>query len=199
MNYNKIKLYWKTLLFKRGITIALVLTYDCQLHCPYCILKATGGYPQSDTSTFLQWKDFIDRFPVRIKEVYLTGGEPTLYPHFVELTNYLLDKGYHVTVFSNLLDRKLLWIQMSYRFLITATYHHHTDSRIFVKNYNEITKLHRVDVHELGYKALSLNSKVMPLVSDPNEIGGYNFTVTPDRKIYIGCKDAVIDKTTYIN
>jgi uncharacterized radical SAM superfamily Fe-S cluster-containing enzyme len=195
MNYNTFKLYWKTLLFRRGVTIALVLTYKCNLDCPYCILKVPKGvYPSSEVSTLAEWKEFIKRFPVKIKEVYLSGGEPTLYPDFVELTNWLLDEGYHVKVFSNLLNiNSLLKIQRSYRFIITSTFH--TDKEMFMRNYWIIKMLHRVDVHELGIKRLQLDSLVMPLVNDPDKVGGYNFTITPDRKIYIGCYDAVYDKS----
>jgi uncharacterized radical SAM superfamily Fe-S cluster-containing enzyme len=197
MNYNKIKLYWKTLLFRRGITIALVLTYKCNLDCLYCILKVPKGiYPSSDISTLDEWKEFIRRFPVKIKEVYLSGGEPTLYPDFVELTNWLLDEGYHVKVFSNLLNiNNLLKVQRSYRFIITSTFHWSSDYDIFMRNYWIIRMRHRVDVHELKYKVLPIKTLVMSLVDNPNEVGGYNFTITPDRKIYIGCYDAVYDKS----
>jgi organic radical activating enzyme len=196
MNYNKIKLYWKTLIFKRGFNLAIFLTYKCNLGCSYCILKIpTGNYPHSEISTLEQWMELINRWPVRIKEIYLSGREAVLHPQFVEITNWFLGKGYHIKVFSNLMDiDKFRQIIKIHRFMITATYHHNCDKNKFMSNYNELTKRFRIDVHELGYKILPF-SKLMPLVYNSDLIPREYFRISPDRQIYIGCYDIIFNKS----
>lgn len=104
LRIKDMKLYGKTLWFRRGVNITLFLSYRCNIYCPYCSLaQINGKYPQGEELTLEQWKEKFDRgFPVKIKEVYLSGGEPSLVPYIAEFANYLIDKGYHVCLFSNL-------------------------------------------------------------------------------------------------
>jgi uncharacterized radical SAM superfamily Fe-S cluster-containing enzyme len=199
MNYNRIKLYWKTLLLRRGTTITMVLTYKCNLKCDYCILKApTGSYPSSTISTLYEWKDIIYRFPVRIKEIYLSGGEATLHPQFAEITNWLLDEGYHVKLFSNLVAvDEILKVKKSYRFMVTATYHRSMNLGTFLRNYLRVTKKHRVDVHELGTQKIHF-SKLLPIVTDPKKMGDKLFRFAPDRKLDIGCYDVTRSHSHFV-
>jgi organic radical activating enzyme len=188
MNWNKFKIYGKTLSLKRGCSITLMLCYNCTLSCDYCCLKiASGKYPVSKMSTFDEWKELINRWPVKIKEVILSGGEPTLMPYFAELANWLLDKGYHVKVYSNLTNPKPYQdVRNSYRFIITATYHHSYDINKFIVNLSSIK--HRIDVHEIDSRMLPF-SKVKELVTDKWKVETRYFRVNPARKIFIGCYD----------
>ena len=151
------KFYGKTLMFRRGTNVTLFLSYKCNIYCPYCSLaQVNGKYPVGKELTLDEWKEWFNvGFPVKIREVYLSGGEPSLVPYIVELTNFLLDKGYHVLLFSNLarVDR-LEKIKKSYRFYVRATYHHVDDKERFDKAYQRLIKTHPVIVDEFEYKVL---------------------------------------------
>lgn len=156
MNHNKLKLYWKTCLIRRGYRINLHLTYRCNLDCPYCSTKMPiGKWPPIKESTLEMWKDRVTRMSkiIKVREVYVAGGEPTIMPYFVELINWLIDQGFHVLVLTNLkLPDKLLQIKRSYRFSIRATYHHADDKERFLEAYNKIYPIHRIDVDEIVFK-----------------------------------------------
>ncbi len=64
--------------FKRGITLTIALTWKCNLMCPKCALACDGEMPK-DTSESIDWTEYIKSFPVKIREIYLTRGEPHLY------------------------------------------------------------------------------------------------------------------------
>lgn len=149
------KWYGKTLLFKRGVNITLFLSYKCNIYCSYCSLaQINGKFPVGKELTLEQWKEWFEKgFPVKIKEVYLSGGEPSLVPYIAELANYLIDKGYHVCLFSNLarVDR-LEKIKKNYRFYIRSTFHHVDNAERFDKAYQKLIKTHPVIVDEFDYK-----------------------------------------------
>jgi organic radical activating enzyme len=177
------KLYGKTLRFKRGIFLNLFLTFRCTLKCDYCILKLpTKIYPKSKEVGLDVWKDLISNFSLKIKEVSVSGGEPTLYPYFAEFVNWLLDKGYHVKIYSNLTNPSPINdIKKSYRLIINATNHKH---KAFLGNYLEMK--HRVNVIELGERTLSF-SRVNPILDKPNKIKG--LVVGPDTKLFQNCAE----------
>ena len=190
MNFNRIKLYGKTLLLKRGVMVSAIITFRCNLHCPYCILNSTGGKPTAPESTLTEWKDLFTKFTVKIREVIVTGGEPTLYPHFAELVSWLLAQGYHVKVQTNLTNPHLFYlIKPSHRLRIVATYHHQEDPQKFNTFYQIVKQLHRIDAHELGTKALPY-STLMPILGKEG-LPKHSLRITPDRKIQIGCLEAI--------
>jgi len=59
----------------------------------------------SDPSDILSWENlvYVADFLVRSNDhhIALLGGEPTLHPHFTDMTLYMLDRGFHVTVFTS--------------------------------------------------------------------------------------------------
>jgi organic radical activating enzyme len=194
MNYNIIKIYHKILPFISGQQVSIHLTYDCNLKCDYCGVKIPSGkQPHSDTSTFEQWIDLINRFPCKIKEFYISGGEPTLHPDFSKLVNYLLSKKYYVTVFTNLMTlHPLLGINTSFRFKILATYHHHSNKIIFMRNYNAVSNYHRIDVNEIGDTKILPYSKLKPFLKE-DDFNDKNFRISPDRQIFVGCNDHFVN------
>jgi MoaA/NifB/PqqE/SkfB family radical SAM enzyme len=60
---------------------------------------------ESDPSDRVSWENivYIADFLIRSNDhhIALLGGEPTLHPQFVDMTLYLLDRGFHVTVFTS--------------------------------------------------------------------------------------------------
>jgi len=119
-----------------------------------------GRMPCSSTLTVEEWKDKIIKFPIKLREVVISGGEPTIYSGYTELINWLLDEGYFVVVNSNLSvfsgD-----IKPSYRFRIMSTYHHSANRIRWEKNYRAYAKKYRIDVDEIGQAELQY-SRVKP-------------------------------------
>jgi len=92
----------------------VLLTEKCVRACPYCFAKK-----QMDTSAFaeLSWDNLIyiaDFLEISHEQkISLLGGEPTLHPHFVDFTTYLLERNFHVNVFTSgiMSDQKLMECQ----------------------------------------------------------------------------------------
>ena len=170
------------------MTLNIFLDYKCSLNCDYCTLKIpTGKIPQCKTVKLEDWKAFITRWPEKIKEVAIFGGEPSLVPYLADLVNWLLGKGYHVKVFSNLTNPVPFWhIKQSYKFIISATHHRSHPVTKFLENYKTIK--HRIDVYEIEKRQLSF-SRVKPMVMDDSGIEKRRIQISPDLKIYLGCYD----------
>ncbi len=81
----------------------LLLTTRCVRSCPYCFAK--NEMAESDPSDILSWENviYVADFLVRSNDhhIALLGGEPTLHQQFVDMTLYLLERGFHVTVFTS--------------------------------------------------------------------------------------------------
>ena len=185
-------IYSKTLFLRRGVLLKILINYECNLQCPYCNLKLiTGSMPQGQTSTIDEWMGFIERFPVKIKEVTIEGGEPTLYPGIETLTNKLLDKGYHVRFYTNLVYiDELKKVKRSYRFRVIATFHKTGSARLFVNNYMEVKKRYSIVVYEIGSRIFRF-SRLRPLQIKAEELPDRYFFITPNRNIYIGLQEAL--------
>jgi len=99
-------------------------------------LNWDGKYPykKGDECTLEEWKEWFEKQPFWISQVYITGGEPTLLPWIGELVNFLVNRGHHVIMFSNLHNPKVLYnIKKSFRFVYYPTFHQHN---IDPKDYN---------------------------------------------------------------
>lgn len=70
----------------------ITLTRDCNLRCKFCYAQKTG-YGHEDAlpvDEVLRIVDFCDRS--KIKNIVLTGGEPTLYPALFDVLRYIKSK-----------------------------------------------------------------------------------------------------------
>lgn len=81
----------------------VLLTQKCVRSCPYCFAKEHMN--DSISSDMLSWEDLIyiaDLFEYS-KEMHISllGGEPTLHPDFVDFVLYLIQRDFHVTVFTS--------------------------------------------------------------------------------------------------
>ena len=192
-----IKLYGKTLLFRRGKMLNINLLYECNLSCSYCSLEMpTGIRPKAKRVGLGEWKDFINDFTSKnkIREVYVSGGEPSIVKYMPELVNWLIGKGFHVLMFSNLYNPdRILQINKSYRFKVQATYHQCDDLKRFDEAYKKVIKKHRVDVDEIGYQSLSY-SKVKPFMH-VDDLKLTEFRVSPDLVLYDSCFNHYTDKS----
>ncbi len=177
---------------KRGIRLKIFPTFKCNLDCAYCGNDLGVGLDPIDRKTLDvdDWVDLIQSFPVRVREVVISGGEPTIYPGMVTFINKLLELGYFVTVFTNLTNKYLINTNKSFRLRIYATFHgRHYDKNRFLSNYYAVTKKHRVDVNEIAEQRLSF-SKVDPWGCDLEQAKTINknyFWISPDGMIHTSC------------
>ena len=103
----------------------------------------------SESKTAKEWLKYVKTFPVRVREVVLSCGEPSIWPEIVELADSLLDEKYFVMIYTNLMNTRLLNIQPNRRLRILATYHQSYNQKQFEKHLTALRKLHRVDVDEI--------------------------------------------------
>ena len=175
--------------FKRGITLTIAVTWKCNLMCPKCALACDGKMPK-DSSSEIDWIGYIKTFPVKIKEIYLTGGEPHLYDKLIPLSNWILDNGYMLTIFSNntMIDKYLKIIQhRNLRFNITYYDGVHEKYK-WLLNYKLLSKRHTVHVDEIESHVFYF-SRTKPQTNDgkrkiPNK---GHLRVGPDGQIYRSC------------
>lgn len=134
MNLDKIKsrLFFRTLrefkrrgnIFSRGARCNIITTTRCPYHCEYCPMFLYGRQKIYPESSFEEWRVFLDRFPMWISTMYISGGEPSLYKDLVLLVNYLIKRGHHVHVQTNLYrPEAFIGIHPHWRLLFLASHH----------------------------------------------------------------------------
>jgi organic radical activating enzyme len=132
-------LFWITLrefsktgnIFSKGARCTLVTTSKCPFHCEYCPAFIYGSPQQYEESTFDEWRVFLDRIPFWLKVVYISGGEPSLYGDIVPLINYLIERGHHVILQTNLYKPEAyIGIKPHWRLMFAATYHEAQENRL---------------------------------------------------------------------
>lgn len=84
----------------------IFLTSKCNLSCPYCF---ASEFVNKDCSEF-SFDDFLKVISLLKKDKYdelgLIGGEPTLYPYFIQVLSYLRDEAHfkEITIYTNGLE-----------------------------------------------------------------------------------------------
>jgi len=178
--------------FRRGVPLSLALTFRCTLDCNYCTTKMpTGKFPVSKEATFDEWKQFIEMFPYRIREIHITGGSPELHREFENIVNWLLSKGIFVQVFTNLNRAdKLLLLKRTPRLMLLSTYHHSDALERFKVRYALLSKYYRINIDEIndGNGQFILISRFKELctmkeLKDNNKM----LRVSPDCTIFNSC------------
>lgn len=165
-----IELYEKTKLLKRGESVVLMITFDCNLDCSFCLIHLPGGsraYMENEGISY--WKHAVELLPVKVREFYISGGELTL-PQFAwlpEFITWLLGKGYHVTLTTNLFDiAPILKIPKRYNFQISSTFHPEADLWDFDNKFWKLRNAgYRIEAKELGKKKLLTYSTLEPIRS----------------------------------
>lgn len=89
--------------------IGIDIIKGCNLACDHCFLQSQeipNSYPSLDQLRDLQ-KQVSEARPLK---VYLTGGEPTLHPDFLEVLDLFASDAYDLTVFTNgtLIDDEMM-------------------------------------------------------------------------------------------
>lgn len=133
---------------RNGVWLTLSLTSKCPNNCAYCPFVKKKNVR---TCGIEKWKEFIEKFPERISYVCVSGGEPTMVPWFPEFVNWLIDRGYFVTVYTMLAKPGVFnWINNSWRLYVDATYHKGDDASRFTEAFNMVkTSGMRIDAYEL--------------------------------------------------
>ncbi len=87
--------------FPLGITFKPTLS--CNLRCKMCSFVASGAVftNPKDSLPLDVWKGVIDDVKKWKPYIWFTGGEPTLYPHFVPLVHYIKKNGMLAGVTTN--------------------------------------------------------------------------------------------------
>lgn len=108
----------------RGVRATVVTTTRCNLHCDYCPMFIYGEAKKYKESTFEEWKVWFERFPYWISQIYVSGGEPSMYKDIVPLVNWLIERGHHVLVFTNLWKvENYEGIKPHWRLIFQPTFH----------------------------------------------------------------------------
>ena len=178
-----------------GTNLTIFVTWRCNLPCTYCSLLATAPNtrPVSEFElTADEWIEKVRKFPVKLRDIYITGGEPTLYKDTPKLINGLLALGYHVLVFSNLVKAEaLLSVKPCRRFKIQATYHKCADIEKFKPRYEVLKeKGYRVGVDEFEYKSLPYSE--LKEFDNPERWKIPNFRYSPDGRLFSGVWDLYV-------
>lgn len=72
----------------------ITLTRNCNLRCSFCYAKETG-YIENETIEYENLKNIIDFCDEgKVKFIVFTGGEPTLYPRFIDILKYIKNKSH---------------------------------------------------------------------------------------------------------
>ncbi|MFC1692973.1 radical SAM/SPASM domain-containing protein [Candidatus Latescibacterota bacterium] len=93
---------------KKPYQISLRITNVCNHRCAVCGQYGRHGYMKVKDSRHLlktlpveTYKDLVDQVAYYKPIFYVTGGEPFLYPGFIELMNYIKMKGCVLSVVTN--------------------------------------------------------------------------------------------------
>jgi len=187
------RIYEKLLKLKRGVRIQISITFRCNFNCPNCCQKfATGKRPVCNESSLHDWEDFfLNKFPYKIKEVYVSGGEPTLMPYFPELVNWLLTQGYFVKIYTNIKRLNvLLKMKRSRRLKIVTTYYKGHDLNKFLNSYNILKRKYEMIVEEMGSKTLTFSKlKREETRNDNNNLAKVCIRIDPAIKLHLNCDE----------
>lgn len=75
----------------------IILTYGCNLRCDFCFEKE-AGYRLSDQLEYEDLRRLVDLCgEAGIRYLFLTGGEPLLYPNLIEILQYVSENHPSIT------------------------------------------------------------------------------------------------------
>lgn len=197
-NYRRLWKYGILHRIKSGMIVGIMPTFRCNYKCSYCTTRFNGNQPQANEVSLKDWIYTFDNFPNKIKEVVISGGEPTLVPYCAELINYLTDKHIQVAIFTNLSNDILFDVRPSVYFRIGATYHQQYNISVFARRYKAFKKAgYQITADEIGESKLkAYGIKSIPKEEiRPDQIGLLKLNrkmirIGPDLKISLNCYDA---------
>lgn len=79
----------------------LTVNRSCNIRCKWCYAAGTG-FKKNDDMDFDSAKKVVDFCEeMKIKDVILIGGEPTIYPYIIDLISYINQKGLKTVLVTN--------------------------------------------------------------------------------------------------
>lgn len=182
-----------------GVNISISPTFRCNYDCEYCSMKLQNGKRKITSEVGIdEWLHLVDHFPFRLREVVISGGEPTLVSYFADLVNALLKRGKMVTIFTNLSNERLFDCTPSPRLRIAATFHpspsvNFAQARkgLFLDRVRMLKGAgYQITVDEIGEKKLPISTDLKTKLTDGEQTKIYTMLrVAPDLSIYISCYD----------
>ena len=79
--------------------MAIVTTHECGRNCPFCIDKYRGRKEYISLDDVERALDFA--CDLKVKDIFLTGGEPTNHPLIVEIARMVKDRGFNLVMTTN--------------------------------------------------------------------------------------------------
>lgn len=136
------------------MSVVIIPSYKCNFKCSYCVRDVMEIKSKEDLG-LKEWKEFLTDLDTnlryggtKIKEIILSGGEPTILPYFLELSEWILSKWY-LTIFTNLSNMRTMKIKKNRKLLVICSYHpSELKPEIFKKRWNKLK--HRKRAIELG-------------------------------------------------
>ena len=107
--------------------IIIHLTWDCQLHCPYCWCRALGWHGPSVVVYWKVWAKWLLQAP-RPMIVDFSGGEPTLYPDLPKLVGVLSQAGIGWAITTNLIAMQVMEESLEHPGCVAVNVSVHPDS-----------------------------------------------------------------------
>ena len=90
-------------IFQRGQSVMILPNYDCNYNCSYCIRTVMEIEHTPPAKTLDEWQKFLldldgvfKEGKSKIREIVLSGGEPTILPYFIDLSNWILKQGWEL-------------------------------------------------------------------------------------------------------
>lgn len=181
-----------------GAKILIYPSFGCNYNCSYCSTK-TGEQVAYMPKSLMFWKDKLEDFDTAldsaggIREIVISGGEPTMLPFFIRFLNWLLhEKKWYVTLITNLSNLKLAEIKPSIRLRVVATFHSECVIPADYKlRYDMLSKIHRIDSQELETDKFEF-TKVRKEILDCDYIESTKIIrIAPDGSIYLTREEAI--------
>ena len=79
--------------------MAIVTTHECGRNCPFCIDKYRGRKEYISLDDVERALDFA--CDLKVKDIFLTGGEPTNHPLIVEIARMVKARGFNLVMTTN--------------------------------------------------------------------------------------------------
>lgn len=77
----------------------IVVTHECSRKCPFCIDKYRGQNEYISMENVEKGLDYAEK--LKVKDIFLTGGEPTKHPDIVEIARRAKKRGFKVVMTTN--------------------------------------------------------------------------------------------------
>lgn len=77
----------------------IVTTHECGRKCPFCIDKYRGRNEYISLENVEKGLDYAEK--LKVKDIFLTGGEPTKHPKIIEIAKRVKKRGFNLVLTTN--------------------------------------------------------------------------------------------------